>query len=151
MEVIMICESGNMINAGCSTDCTADGNSVGGISVSSIKVRLAGIDWSFVAKKLALLGYKSAVIVEMIADYHKYLILVGAVGNQIKLVPWRQLDKAWHEHILHTVKYKEDCNRLFGYFLDHNPEIKKDSKEHKKNSKATSEAYKRIFNETMPK
>jgi hypothetical protein len=31
------------------------------------------------------------------------------------------VDKFWHGHILDTMKYAEDCQRVFGYFLHHFP------------------------------
>jgi hypothetical protein len=33
------------------------------------------------------------------------------------------VDTFWHFHILDTVKYAADCERVFGYFLHHNPYI----------------------------
>jgi hypothetical protein len=37
------------------------------------------------------------------------------------LVPTRELDQVWHTHMLDTVKYRADCDWVFGYFLDHYP------------------------------
>lgn len=31
------------------------------------------------------------------------------------------MDEVWHTHILHTDKYRTDCQALFGRFLDHMP------------------------------
>ena len=40
-------------------------------------------------------------------------------------------DKLWHYHILDTVKYVDDCNRLFGSYMHHNPNmIEEESKIH---------------------
>ena len=34
----------------------------------------------------------------------------------------RSVDEVWHEHILWTQKYRQDCERIFeGRFLDHVP------------------------------
>ena len=30
-------------------------------------------------------------------------------------------DDLWHEHISQTVKYRTDCEKMFGGFLDHTP------------------------------
>lgn len=30
-------------------------------------------------------------------------------------------DEIWHLHILDTPKYRADCEKVFGQFLDHNP------------------------------
>jgi hypothetical protein len=37
------------------------------------------------------------------------------------IVPTRQLDHVWHAHMLDTAKYRADCDRVFGRFLDHFP------------------------------
>lgn len=37
------------------------------------------------------------------------------------LVPSALIDLVWHYHILDTRKYAEDCKRIFGYFLHHDP------------------------------
>lgn len=36
-------------------------------------------------------------------------------------VPNILADAFWHTHILDTQRYREDCQSVFGYFLDHNP------------------------------
>jgi hypothetical protein len=37
------------------------------------------------------------------------------------IVPTHQLDQVWHTHMLDTAKYRADCDRVFGRFLDHFP------------------------------
>jgi len=37
------------------------------------------------------------------------------------LVPSKDIDAFWHQHILDTKKYAEDCDMIFGYFLHHFP------------------------------
>jgi hypothetical protein len=36
-------------------------------------------------------------------------------------VPSAEVDAIWHEHILHTRRYREDCLSLVGHFVDHEP------------------------------
>jgi hypothetical protein len=36
-------------------------------------------------------------------------------------VPCKLADEIWHQHILDTVAYRQDCEALFGEFLDHFP------------------------------
>ncbi len=31
-------------------------------------------------------------------------------------------DEIWHAHLLHTERYRADCQRLLGRFLDHDPD-----------------------------
>ena len=40
-------------------------------------------------------------------------------GN--RLAPSRIIDDYWHQHILDTKKYEQDCSAIFGYFLHHAP------------------------------
>ncbi len=37
------------------------------------------------------------------------------------LVPTREIDEFWHNHILVTKKYFEDCENIFGHYLHHEP------------------------------
>jgi hypothetical protein len=37
------------------------------------------------------------------------------------IVPTREIDRVWHTHMLDTAKYRADCDRVFGQFLDHFP------------------------------
>jgi hypothetical protein len=30
-------------------------------------------------------------------------------------------DKIWHAHIISTIQYQKDCDRIFGRYLDHTP------------------------------
>jgi hypothetical protein len=36
-------------------------------------------------------------------------------------VPTHEIDEFWHQHILDTLKYVDDCQYVFGYFLHHYP------------------------------
>jgi hypothetical protein len=38
------------------------------------------------------------------------------------LVPAQDIDQVWHCHILHTRQYRQDCQMLFGRFIDHEPD-----------------------------
>lgn len=38
-----------------------------------------------------------------------------------EIVPHATIDKFWHQHILDTEKYADDCQYVFGYFLHHYP------------------------------
>jgi hypothetical protein len=53
-------------------------------------------------------------------EYRKFLAMQlmhpGAV-----LVPCQIVDEMWHRHILDTAAYRDDCQAIFGRFLDHYP------------------------------
>lgn len=51
--------------------------------------------------------------------YRNFLYLCGSTGEII--VPTKDIDLIWHAHILDTLKYHNDCKRIFGFFLHHYP------------------------------
>src|SRR4051812_5332671 len=53
-------------------------------------------------------------------EYKRYLILSAKYPEE-SLTPTKTVDKFWHAHILDTLKYAEDCQNVFGYFLHHFP------------------------------
>ncbi|WP_191971549.1 glycine-rich domain-containing protein [Streptomyces luteolifulvus] len=52
--------------------------------------------------------------------YRRFLVL-NLLHPHTTLSVDRTLDEYWHQHILDTRKYAEDCQFLFGYFLHHDP------------------------------
>lgn len=53
-------------------------------------------------------------------EYRKFLAL-KLEFPKVSVVPNKLVDKFWHEHILDTKSYAEDCQKTFGYFLHHYP------------------------------
>jgi hypothetical protein len=54
--------------------------------------------------------------------YKRFLVLAVKYPDLAEeLVIDRDVDEFWHAHILHTVKYAEDCEHVFGCFLHHRP------------------------------
>ena len=54
------------------------------------------------------------------SEYKRFLMLHAKYSNEA-IVPDKNVDKFWHAHILDTMKYAEDCDNTFGYFLHHFP------------------------------
>lgn len=52
--------------------------------------------------------------------YKEFLILQKKHLPE-QLVPTRQVDEFWHNHILHTQRYTRDCSAIFGHYLHHQP------------------------------
>ncbi|MEO0645989.1 MAG: glycine-rich domain-containing protein-like [Cyanobacteria bacterium J06650_10] len=57
---------------------------------------------------------------QAIEQYRRFLFLSKHYPNH-RIVPSREVDQVWHMHILDTAKYREDCDTLFGKFMDHWP------------------------------
>jgi len=54
--------------------------------------------------------------------YRRFLYLVSiSADDSLPICPNREVDKFWHQHILDTQKYADDCQQFFGRFLHHFP------------------------------
>ncbi|MEN8445108.1 MAG: glycine-rich domain-containing protein-like, partial [Cyanobacteria bacterium J06555_13] len=86
--------------------------------------RLSAIDFGPIAYKLMNPeegeGWTIERATQAIEQYRKFLFLVKHYPDR-KIVPSREVDQVWHTHILDTAKYREDCDIVFGKFMDHWP------------------------------
>jgi hypothetical protein len=70
-------------------------------------------------------------------EYRDFLILL-AENDGKTISPWRDdLDLLWHEHILDTRRYAQDCKWIFGHFIQHDPHIEKRPYHHAETRRAT--------------
>ncbi|WP_219932527.1 hypothetical protein [Microbulbifer sp. YPW1] len=53
-------------------------------------------------------------------EYRRFLTLKQMYPG-VSLVPSKLVDQVWHAHILDTRAYRQDCNTVFGRFIDHYP------------------------------
>lgn len=53
-------------------------------------------------------------------EYRRFLALTAKYPDE-PITPDGDVDKFWHSHILDTIKYAQDCQEAFGYFLHHFP------------------------------
>jgi hypothetical protein len=55
-------------------------------------------------------------------EYRRFLCAL-AHKRQEDLIspPTPEVDEFWHQHILDTRRYREDCERVFGRYVDHTP------------------------------
>lgn len=67
------------------------------------------------------LKWKHEDVVAICELYKKFLLLRKKYPIDVELVPSQEMDEIWHNHILDTKKYIEDCNSIFGFYLNHNP------------------------------
>lgn len=52
--------------------------------------------------------------------YKNFLILSRKYPGEI-FVPSKEIDEFWHNHILATRQYHQDCEAIFGYYYHHDP------------------------------
>ena len=65
-------------------------------------------------------GWTREYAERMEVAYKRFLTLL-VTHPETTVAPSKEIDKFWHAHILDTMKYADDCQRLFGYFLHHFP------------------------------
>ena len=65
-------------------------------------------------------GWSREYVERMETAYKRFLILMVKFPEET-IAPTKDVDKFWHGHILDTIKYAEDCQNVFGYFLHHFP------------------------------
>src|SRR6266581_9018473 len=76
--------------------------------------------------------------------YKRFLILLTTHPEET-LAPSKDVDKFWHGHILDTLKYAEDCEEVFGYFLHHFPYFGMRGAEDAANLAKAAETTRRLY------
>lgn len=66
------------------------------------------------------LGWTEAYADFVEGRYRRYLCMVFMRRDGAN-VPTKDIDQFWHQHILATKAYAEDCHRVFGEFIHHFP------------------------------
>src|SRR5882672_9975694 len=86
------------------------------LDLESVKIRLMdpelGEGWTQQYADGIEQGYR--IYLTMLAKYQEH-------AEDILLS--KDVDEFWHTHILQTIKYSEDCERVFGSYLHHNPHV----------------------------
>jgi len=65
-------------------------------------------------------GYSKEHLDLLEAEYRKFLAL-RLSRPEYNIVPCKIVDEMWHQHILDTIAYRNDCDAIFGRFMDHFP------------------------------
>lgn len=55
------------------------------------------------------------------AKLYKNFLFLQKKHFRAPLVPTREIDEFWHNHILYTQNYFRDCQHIFGHYLHHQP------------------------------
>ncbi len=53
--------------------------------------------------------------------WYKRFLRLHKLYPRVAIVPTLDIDEMWHNHILFTRKYHEDCQRIFGHYFHHSP------------------------------
>lgn len=93
----------------------------------------------------------SADQAEMAEKWYKRYLSLCAIYPAEAVVPNYPIDTIWHQHILDTAAYADDCQRIFGHFLHHFPYFElrgEDDRKHRDSSfDTTNELYLKHFGE----
>jgi hypothetical protein len=65
-------------------------------------------------------GWSRETVDRLEIEYKRFLTLLVKYPEAV-IAPTKDVDAFWHGHILDTMKYAEDCEQVFGYFLHHFP------------------------------
>jgi hypothetical protein len=87
-------------------------------------------------------------------EYRRFLCLMKLFPDE-DTAPLADVDTFWHYHILDTMKYAADCEKVFGYFLHHYPYVGMDGTEEDEQFRLDSgermrTLYESIFGEAYP-
>ncbi|HUP93456.1 MAG TPA: hypothetical protein VM164_01020, partial [Burkholderiales bacterium] len=82
--------------------------------------------------------------------YKRYLTMLVKYQDYAETIMLaKDVDEFWHTHILQTLKYSEDCQRVFGTYLHHNPHVgprtSEDLDKRAEQAEATRRLYEREF------
>lgn len=94
-------------------------------------------------------GWPREVAEKIAEQYKAYLWLVKIYPDKV-LIPFREVDEFWHQHILHTQQYHADCEAIFGRYLHHIPHGQKTEEDfafYEKHSEETLELLMKEFPE----
>lgn len=83
--------------------------------------KLKKLDFEPITHQLIQSGWTHQQAIRAIFRYKMFLFLIYLYPHTL-LVPTQDIDQVWHCHILHTRQYRQDCQMLFGRFIDHEPD-----------------------------
>jgi hypothetical protein len=84
---------------------------------------LSSVRGTLVAKQ----GWSREQAIRVEGDYKRFLYaLARKREDDILSPPTKEVDQFWHQHILDTRKYRDDCEKVFGHYVDHTPGLTPD-------------------------
>src|SRR6266850_847642 len=97
-------------------------------------------------------GWSKEQVDRVETGYRRFLTLL-VKHPETPIAPSKDIDKFWHGHILDTMKYAEDCEKVFGYFLHHFPYLGMRGEEDAANlaeaGKTTNRLYEKEFGDAV--
>lgn len=89
-------------------------------------------------------GWSTELCDEAEEEYKKFLALKKEYPDK-DIVPNHIVDTFWHQHILDTEKYFEDCDKVFGFYMHHFPYFGMNGEQDKQNLTDAFEESKELY------
>lgn len=116
--------------------------------LGTIKSQISTLDFSMIIKKMTKAqGWKQKHAVMAVQQYKRMLFLWKKYGDHENLPPSEEIDEVWHNHILDTDKYQEDCQVIFGQYLRHYPYFGMDNKSNTQDLNKAFERTRSLYRE----
>lgn len=95
------------------------------ITLATARKYIDQLDLGYIVEQMCAISYPLPRWVRIEAEhccalYKNFLWLQKKFPSE-KLVPTREIDEFWHNHILHTQHYIKDCQHIFGHYFHHQP------------------------------
>ncbi|TSC83579.1 MAG: hypothetical protein G01um101417_489 [Parcubacteria group bacterium Gr01-1014_17] len=91
--------------------------------------------------------------IECVEKRYRQFLVLNLKHRDHPIVPTKEIDTFWHTHILDTMKYAEDCQKIFGRFLHHFPYFgmrgKEDARQLQEAFAETKDLFVREFGERL--
>ena len=121
-------------------------------TVQNVMTLLDDVDLTMIKRKLTDKyeghGWTQEYVDAVEILYRRYLCMLF-MNPKGSIVPTRDIDLFWHQHILDTRAYACDCQRVFGYFVHHFPYFgmrdEEDAKDLLSSFEGTKCYYKSLF------
>ncbi len=123
------------------------------MTIEAARAYLQQLDLGYIVKAMCAPGYALPRWIEGEAKHCEYLyknfLLLSKMHAGESLVPTRQIDEFWHNHILYTKQYTQDCFMIFGHYFHHAPAAEDDGALLVDQFLKTKQYYREAFGEEL--
>lgn len=123
------------------------------VSLERARAYLDQLDLGYIVKAMCAPSYALPRWVESEAKHceriYKNFLLLAKLHPNEAIVPTRQIDEFWHNHILYTKQYTEDCLNIFGHYFHHQPASEEEGEGLVNQFLKTKQYYLEAFGESL--
>lgn len=93
-----------------------------GIALEQAKDFILSYNFNQIINRLIYVeGWRTKTAQIIIEQYRHFLYLKKKYQTQYRIVPSKDIDEAWHAHLLYSQDYTAFCQQYFGYYMHHHP------------------------------